>query len=391
MEQEIQSLYQNHLANIRKQMRKYHVDIMFVHRGTEFTYITGFPFARHDSEMREWGDWIEGILFSLDKDPVYVGCEHYLESPMNPCYNVTDTVTMKMDAPNPNATLKKALDLFAPAHKTIAISKKTWGQTVLGLMEAAPDAKFVALADPIMDEARQVKDDHEIRLMREAGKITADVLESLTKTLKIGMTVHDVKAELAYQTLRRGSFDFSFSPGVVCVNKDSDPRRRNDPANQLAPQSTLAFDYGIVYKGYKTDFGRTLFVGEPQPDACKAYKVICDIVQEITANLGNGKMTPSSMFHLGNNRAKEAGYYEGYGYYQWSIGHAIGTDLHEWPWLRDPHESAFEPIKKGMIFAVEPKINGWGQYYLRCEDNLLVGETQGEVLTPFTYDPVIIG
>jgi Xaa-Pro dipeptidase len=391
MEQDIEKYFKNHLANIREQMQKYNVDIMFINKGTEFTYITGYPLAWHYAEMREWGDWIEGIIFSQDKDPVYVGGEHYLESPMHPFYNVTDMVIMKMDDPNPNATLKIALDLFEPANKTIAISKKTWGQAVLGLIEAAPSAKVVALADPIIDEARKVKDDYEISVMREAGKITSDVLESLTKSLKLGMTVHDVKAELSYQTLRRGSYNFSFSPGVICVNKDSDPKKRNDPTNQLTPQSTLAFDFGIVYQGYRTDFGRTLFVGEPQKEARKAYKVICDIVQEITTNLGEGKMTPSSMFHLGNTRAKEAGFYEGYGYYQWSIGHAIGTDLHEWPWLRDPHESALKPIKKGMIFAVEPKINGWGQYYLRCEDNILVGEAEGEVLTPFTYDPVIIG
>ena len=88
------------------------------------------------------------------------------------------------------------------------------------------------------------------------------------------MNVHDVKAELAYETLRRGSYPFSFSPGVVCVNKDSDPQIRNNPDNILLPQSSLSFDYGIIYSGYKTDFGRTLFIGEPQEEARRAYKVI---------------------------------------------------------------------------------------------------------------------
>ena len=44
-----------------------------------------------------------------------------------------------------------------------------------------------------------------------------------------------------------------------------------------------------------------------------------------------------------------------------------------------------------MIFAVEPKINHWGQYYVRCEDELLVGKETGELLTPYPYTPVIVG
>lgn len=382
--------FKGHLAKIRQQMEKYQADIVFLGFGTEFAYITGTVVANSCPDSRVWGDWIDGIVFSLDQDPILIHRERYAEPGLSPLYNVVDQIIMPMDFPNPNAYLKLVLDRFDTNRKTIAISKKTWGQTVLGLLEAAPNARIIAFADPIIDEARVVKDDYEIDLMRAAGKITSDILTSLTQTLKAGMNVHDVKAELAYQTLRRGSYPFSFSPGIVCVNKDSDPKQRNNPDNVLLPQSSLSFDYGIIYSGYKTDFGRTLFIGEPPHEARLAYKTICDIVQEVTGMLGEGKMTPSSIFHLGNDRAKAAGFYEGYGYYQWSIGHSIGTDLHEWPWLRDPHESAFRPIQAGMIFAVEPKINGWGQYYLRCEDIILVGKEKGEVLTPFTYAPVVI-
>jgi Xaa-Pro aminopeptidase len=390
MNQNAEYFFKEHLVKIRRQMERNNADLMFLGFGTEFSYITGTVVASHYPDSRVWGDWVDGIVFSLDKDPVLIHRERYAEPDLSPLYNVAEKIIMPMDFPNPNEYLKKAFDLFDTKNKTIAISKKTWGQTVLGIMEAAPQAKVVAFADPIIDEARVVKDEYEISLMREAGRITSDIFDSLIKKLRVGMNVHDVKAELAFETLRRGSFPFSFSPGVVCVNKDSDPKARNNPENILLPQSSLSFDYGIIYSGYKTDFGRTLFIGEPQEEARRAYKVITDIVQEVTSLLGDEKLTPYDMFEVGNSRAKETGFYEGYGYYQWSIGHSIGTDLHEWPWLRSPHESAMRPIKAGMIFAVEPKINGWGQYYLRCEDNILVGKEKGEVLTPFTYDPVII-
>ena len=183
--------------------------------------------------------------------------------------------------------------------------------------------------------------------MRRAGIQTIEVMDDVAKNVKFGMNVWDVKAELVYQIIKRGGTSLSFSPGVLCVNKDSDPSRRTDPNNVLLPGSTLAFDFGVILDGYCTDFGRTLFVGEPQEEALSAYSVITNIIKEITTLLGDGKITPSEMYHLGCERARQANFYEGYGYYKWSIGHAIGLDIHEWPWLRDPHESAYHPVKRG--------------------------------------------
>ena len=125
-----------------------------------------------------------GLFSASIKIPVLIHRERYAEPGLSPLYNVVEKIIMPMDFPNPNAYLKQALDLFDTKNKTIAISKKTWGQTVLGLMEAAPQAKIVAFADPIIDEARVVKDEYEIGLMREAGRITSDIFDSLIKKLK---------------------------------------------------------------------------------------------------------------------------------------------------------------------------------------------------------------
>ena len=160
--------FKGHLAKIRQQMEKYQADIVFLGFGTEFAYITGTVVANHCPDSRVWGDWIDGIVFSLDQDPILIHRERYAEPGLSPLYNVVDQIIMPMDFPNPNAYLKLVLDRFDTNRKTIAISKKTWGQTVLGLLEAAPNARIIAFADPIIDEARVVKDDYEIDLMRAA-------------------------------------------------------------------------------------------------------------------------------------------------------------------------------------------------------------------------------
>lgn len=383
--------FKQHLQNVRNVMAQEHIDIMVVGIGSEYTYLTGeYDYECHQM-MREWGDWVDCLIFSIDHDPVAI--DHELDinrGVFAPEYPFEERFVLPLDDPNPINIFKKALSKFDPDGKTIAIPKLNWSENTLAIIEAFPNARVITIRDDVFDRARMVKDEYEISCMREAGRITVDVLEAVAKKIKPGMSVWDVRAELSYQMIVRkvdGTVQFG---GAGCVNENSDKKDKGNPNNILLPRSTVFFDYGVNIKGYHTDFGRTLFVGEPHPDALVPYKIITGIVQDVTRHLGDGKITPAEMFHLGNDEAKRTGYYEGYGYYQWSIGHGIGTEVHEWPWLRDPHPSAYEPVRAGMIFAVEPKINKFGQFYVRCEDELLVGPETGENLTPFTYEPVII-
>lgn len=379
------------LENFRKILDEQNADLFLINIGNEFLYLTDYDASSNYPIMRSWGDWIDCMIFGRDMGPVMVDREQdQLSSVMAADYPFEARFTMKMDHPYPESTLKEALEYFSPEGKTIAVLKKTFARTILDIQSCLPNTKVIALDDPIIDRARLVTDEESLKLMREAGKITSDILKELCPKLKYGMTVKDVAAELAWLALTKGGYEFSFTPGIVCVNPNSDPALRKSVDNVLKPGSTLSFDFGIIYHGYKTDFGRTLFVGEPREIALKPYRIITSIVQEITERMGDGKLTPADMYDYGANRAKETGYWDGFGYYQWGIGHSIGTDLHQWPWLRRPHKTANKPIREGMIFAVEPKINGDGQYYLRCEDDILVGKERGEVLTPFPYNPVVV-
>ena len=221
--------------------------------------------------------------------------------------------------------------------------------------------------------------------------MTVDIMQEIARFIKVGMKVMDVKVEMLRQMMERGVTP-SFPPGIGCVNKDSDPDVRWNPQEIIKPLGVIAFDFGVTYKGYQTDFGRSLFVKDALPDRIKAWSVLTRIIQELTEMMGDGKMTPAQIQAHGIKRAKENNFYEGYyGYYRWSIGHAIGTNVHEWPWLRSGHASGDQTISAGMVFCLEPKIFHWGQFYERIEDMILVGKDRGELLTPYPYEPVFVG
>ena len=63
-----------------------------------------------------------------------------------------------------------------------------------------------------------------------------------------------------------------------------------------------------------------------------------------------------------------------------TLGHQIGVEVHEPPWLSPAYE---EPLHANMVMALEPKVWHAGEYYLRVEDIVLVGKRKSEFLTNF--------
>ena len=74
-------------------------------------------------------------------------------------------------------------------------------------------------------------------------------------------------------------------------------------------------------------------------------------------------------------------------YMHMGLGHSIGLDVHENPWIRPGFD---EPIRTNMCFTLEPKIWKRGEFYVRCEDVVVVGPDGARSLTKFHYEPNII-
>ncbi len=389
---ELERVYKDHLERVRSYMVTKKIDYFFLPLGTEFYYLTGAPAPLHHDMNRVWGDWIDGIFLGIEDGPILIYHSTYNDPlPIKPLIDIHEIFIMPDDDDDPDATMRRAIGSFHTDGKIIATIKRTWGKTLLALQGAAPGASFVSLSEPEWDEIQAVKDEYELGIMREAANMTVDIMQEIARFIKVGMKIMDVKVEMLHQMMVR-DVSPSFPPGIGCVNKDSDPDVRWNPQEIIKPLGVIAFDFGVTYKGYQTDFGRSLFVKDALPDRIKAWSVLTSIIQELTGMMGDGKITPAQIQAHGVKRAKENNFYEGYyGYYRWSIGHAIGTNVHEWPWLRSGHGSAHQPIKAGMVFCLEPKIFHWGQFYERIEDMILVGNDHGELLTAYPYEPVFVG
>jgi Xaa-Pro aminopeptidase len=336
--------------------------------------------------LKVHGDWITGVLFGVDQDPVLILAPSFAVNVQLQTW-IDDIRVLPEDA-DPDQFLAQIVAEFKPQGKIVAVSKMLWGQTLLSLQSAAPGAKFVPATNEMMDKLRQIKDDAELQVMQQAAAITDQALEDTIGQLKIGMTERDVAVEVVHQIRRHGGDGFSFYPGIICVGNGSDPQRHILTRNTdmvLDGGTTVAFDFGVLYQGYCTDFGRTVFMGTPRTDALAAYRSITGASRATMAIMADGAVTPAQIADFARDQVAADGF--GEWYWHRGLGHAIGLEVHEKPWLRQGYN---EPVRAGMCFTLEPKVWKPGEFYVRCEDVVVVGAEAATSLTKFHYDPVVV-
>jgi Xaa-Pro aminopeptidase len=380
-------LAQRRLDRLRAAMAGWGAEVLALGFGPDFLYLTGMEgplYFGGTGSLKGHGDWVTLALVGLDHDPVIV---------LHPWFNVdvqtwVDDVRVLPAGADPDRFLAEVLGEFAPAGRTIAVGKTLWGQSVLALRAAAPEARFIPATATMMDRLRSIKDDEEIALMRRAAEIADAALAATVALLRPGMTEREVAIEVDDQIRRVGGNGSSFTPGIICVGNDSDPDRHiftRNTGQTLDPGTTVAFDFGAIYRGYCSDFGRSVFIGDPLPDALAAYETITTGSRMLMAEMRAGAITPRQIADLMRDHVAAAGVGDHYLYE--GLGHAIGLEVHEEPWLRPPYD---EPIQTKMCFTIEPKIWHPGRFYVRCEDVVVVGPDGADCLNRAPYDPIVV-
>ncbi len=207
-----------------------------------------------------------------------------------------------------------------------------------------------------------IKSDREIKLMREAGRILAQVHEELGRAIEPGMSTLDID-RLGERLIRSfgciPSFkDYNGYPASICVSVNDEVVHGIPNKHHILREGDIvSLDAGVIWNGYHSDAARTYGVGEISPEAAKLIEVTRQSFFEGIkfARAGN---------HLNDISAAVQKYAEsfGYGVVRDLVGHGIGTHLHE-----EPEVPNFSQKRKGirlepgMTLAVEPMITA-GRY-----------------------------
>ena len=242
------------------------------------------------------------------------------------------------------------------------------------------------------------KSDREIGLMRQAGKIVAQVLDVLSATIQPGIKTVELD-EIAVKELKKLGGKSSFKgyrgyPASVCVSINDEIVHGIPGTRVLMEGDIVSLDFGAIYNGYHGDAARTVGVGKIASSTQK-------LVEATEGALKEGIKAARAGSRLGDLSNAIQVYAEAKGYFvvRQYTGHGIGQEMHEEPLIPNYGTPNTGPLlKKGMTFAIEPMLNigtwetkvdddGWtvrtldGSLSAHFENTIVIAEGEAEVLT----------
>ena len=229
-------------------------------------------------------------------------------------------------------------------------------------------------AIPVTAGCRQIKSPAEIALMRLASQITWKAYKAAWESLKEGMTQRDF-AKLVADAHQKLGFDGG--AGVQVGEYSALPHGSAKP-QVIKEGSILLIDGGCKVEGYCSDISRTFVLGKPT-DKMKKNFDIEHAAQTAALKAARPGVPCEAVDGAARTVITDAGYGPGYKYFTHRVGHGMGMDVHEWPYLVRGNKL---PLAPHMTFSDEPGIYIRGEFGVRLEDDMHITEDGAELFTP---------
>jgi Xaa-Pro dipeptidase len=241
-----------------------------------------------------------------------------------------------------------------------------------GVAQAAPAVKL-ASGTPITAGCRMIKDAHEQALMRLASVVTWKAYKAAYESLKEGMTQNDFARLVSAAHSRLG---FSGGAGVQVGPYSALPHGSIQP--QVIREGTiLLIDGGCSVEDYASDISRTFVLGKPT-DKMKRVFDIERKAQDAALAAARPGVPCEAVDAAARKVIEDAGFGPGYAHFTHRVGHGMGMDGHEWPYLVKGNTL---PLAPGMTFSDEPGIYLRGEFGVRLEDDMLITDSGAELFT----------
>jgi len=274
---------------------------------------------------------------------------------------------------SPEALIAGVLKQWGIATGKLAVdgSARTF---VFNELALAVPAMQMGTAEPITNACRGVKTTHEIEIMRFANQITLDAYRAAHKTLRAGMT----QAELA-KNVSEAFSKLGYPGGALVLFGESSAYPHGLPKpRSLEDNQVVLIDGGTTVHGYQSDITRTVVFGRPAPEAQKVFDIVHEAQRQALAFAGPGKKC-GEVDGTARKVIADAGYGPDYRTFTHRLGHGIGLEGHEWPYLVRGSQIVIQP---GMTFSDEPGIYQYGKFGIRLEDIMAITENGAEMMTP---------
>lgn len=357
------------LDHARKLMAENNLDAIVLMEGTSLRYFTG---------MRWWGGERMFALVLPAKGNAFYVCPGFEEG------RAREQIANAPGGDNPDVRIwqedESPYQRVAQGLKERGISTGKIGMEetmrfvfVDGIAKATPQATLTS-ATPVTAGCRMIKSEHEIALMRLASQVTLAVYEAVHQSLKEGMTQADVSNLIDKAYARMG---FPGDASVMVGEYTAFPHGSRTP-QVLREGTIIMIDDGCTVEGYQSDITRTFVLGK----ASDKMKSVFDIVhraQSAALAAARPGVECGSIDAAARKVVTDGGYGPDYKYFTHRLGHGLGMDGHEWPYLVRGNP---KKLAANITTSNEPGIYIRGEFGVRLEDDMHVTENGAELFTP---------
>ena len=377
--------YSDRLARTRVKMQELNIGLLYVPPSTNLEWLLGIPRERPSfTNVMYPGGWLAGAFVGLDKGPILAVPRMFAEFDLGNIPGMD--LRVLPDQGDPVELARSVLREFNLQGKEIALEDRTWASSALNLQALLPDNTFT-LASRVFQSLRMFKDETEIALMKRAGELVDLAMAEVLKKLRVGVSELEILTEIDYQLLRLGSQATSFPTSLYIINPKRDGEMvhiKGKSTHPIEPGIAVPFDFGAIYNGYCSDFGRTVWIGDPPAEYIRTHDLVLAAQRAGADAMKAGHVTAAQVDRVARSVIEDAGYGKGFRH---RLGHGIGMDVHEPPFLTHFDHTV---LQNGMTFTDEPSIILDDRWMVRVEDVFVVRDNGGEALSNYSRALMVV-
>jgi len=354
--------YAVRLEKARKLMAEHKMDGLFLEAGVNLQYFTNVNWWRSERTF--------GAVLNRKGAPIWI-CPAFEKERAEELLPQGQEIRTWEEHESPYRLIAGIMKDLGAAGGPLALDPSMREFIYYGLRQDAPELSLVDGA-VVTDGCRGLKTEKEIAYMDLANKITKLAYREGFKQLREGMSARDLSAAIsnAHQQMGvSGGCGPQFGPNTAFPHGSQAVRN-------LQRGDVVLVDGGCAVEGFRSDITRTIILGPPSDKQRRVWDVV-KRAQTAALRAVRPGATCESVDQAARRVIEEAGFGPDYKYFVHRVGHGIGMEGHEFPYLVRGNKLQLQP---GMTFSNEPGIYIYGEFGVRIEDCMVVTEDGGRIL-----------
>jgi len=354
--------YEKRLEKAQRLLAEHKIDALFLSGSTNLTYFTNVSWGRSERTF--------GAVIDRKGSPVWI-CPAFERKRAEERIPKGQEVRTWEEDNSPYKLIAGIMKDLGAGQGRLALGPTVRNFVHYGLHRDAPGLELVNGA-VITEGCRGVKTEKEIAYMDLANKITKLAYKEGFKHLREGMTTGELSGLIrqAHQKMGvRGGGGPQFGPNSAFPHGSSVVRN-------LHQGDSVLVDGGCGVEGFRSDVTRTVVLGKPSDKLRKVWDIVKKSQSEALKAVRPG-VSCEHIDRVARKVVEDSGYGPDYKYFTHRVGHGIGMEGHEYPYLVKGNKLKLQP---GMTFSDEPGIYIYGEFGVRLEDCFVVTEDGGRFL-----------